>query len=303
MHRHLFLILSLLGATQAPAVMVYDDDGPTRNLTDPGDGDIWDLSGSFQGFVGTAIGSKYFITADHATGNGTGGTITFASGANAGSYTTVARYADPDSDLEIWEISGAFNSWVPLWDGGSEVGQTATLIGKGRAAGAEVVVGSELKGWKWGTDDQAKSWGRNEITGTAEGGKYLAFDFDAIDGVNEGGLAERDSGGGLFLYDALDAQWELAGVHYAVDGPFRESDSTSGEYNATLFDMGGLYVGPDDSYTFVTDTGVDKPAAGYSTRISERSAWINSVIPEPGTAVLLGLATVGLGLGGRSRRG
>lgn len=287
-----------LAGSPAQAVIVYDDSGPTRNTTDPGDGEVWNLSGSFKGYLGTPISAKHFITADHAT-NATLTDITFAAGPNAGSYTTVERFSDPATDLEIWEISGTFSEWVEVYRDSDEVGKTATLLGRGRDAGTAVSVdsggGPELKGWKWGTDVRTKSWGRNVVSGTADGGEFLSFEFNAIDDANEGGLAEFDSGGGLFIFDATDGRWELGGIHYAVDGPFRESDSASGEYNATLFDQGGLYVGPDGDYELVDDIAMDVPANGYSTRISDRLAWIDSVIPEPGSALLLIGAAVGLG--------
>lgn len=290
-----------MAGSAAEAVIVYDDSEPTRNTTTAGlvgdEADLWTLSGNFKGYLGTPISAKHFITADHATTN-TLANIGFVDGPNAGSYSTVARFDDPDSDLEIWEISGTFNQWVEVYRDSDEVGQTATLLGRGRQPGDAVTVdsggGPELKGWKWGTDDRVKSWGRNVVSGTASGGEFLGFEFNAIDDANEGGLAEFDSGGGLFIFDATDGRWELGGIHFAVDGPFREADSPSGEYNATLFDQGGLYVGPDGDYEFVSDMAMDIPANGYSTRISDRLAWVDSVIPEPSSALLLAGTAIGL---------
>ena len=279
----------------ASAVIIYGDDGPSQNLTDPNLGNTWDLSGNFKGFIGTPISAKHFITADHATGN-TNGSISFADGPNTGSYTTTRRYADPDSDLEIWEIGGRFNDWVDLYTDSDEVGQNSLIIGKGSAPGSEVVVADELKGWQWGVRTQAKSWGRNQVSDTFDDeGGLLAFEFNAIDGVNEGALASFDSGGGLFLFDAAENRWELAGIHLGVTGPFSRTGSDSDAFNASLFDVGGLFVKTDeDTYTFVGDAPGDIPALGFSTRISGRLDWINSVVPEPGSGLLLAGAALGL---------
>src|ERR1035437_5381650 len=71
--------------------------------------------------------------------------------------------------------------------------------------------------------------------------------------------------------------WQLAGIDYAVDGPFSNAvDGTT--FEAALLDRGGLYESSGGSFTFIRNTAPDHPSGFYSTRVSSHIAWINSVI-------------------------
>ena len=61
--------------------------------------------GTWGGFLGTPIAPKYFMTAEHV-GGAIGQTFVF----HGVPYTTTAMYDDPDSDLRIWRICGAFSN-------------------------------------------------------------------------------------------------------------------------------------------------------------------------------------------------
>ena len=73
--------------------------------------------------------------------------------------------------------------------------------------------------------------------------------------------------------------WKLAGINYAVDGPFYTNSNGTGGFFAALFDITGYY-----SSTGVSLTG---PSSFYSSRISADLPFIYSVIPEPADAGLL----------------
>ncbi len=89
-------------------------------------------------------------------------------------------------------------------------------------------------------------------------------------------LAGGDSGSGLFLREA--GQWKLAGVNFAVDGPFRQVGSSEA-FSAALFDKRRLLeLGSNSRWTLVPDDDVPVPAAFYATRVSARLAWIRGVI-------------------------
>jgi hypothetical protein len=109
----------------------------------------------------------------------------------------------------------------------------------------------------------------------------LSATFDEGDGPDEAMLTGGDSGGGLFI--RRDGRWELAGVAFAVDGPFRLS--ADGEnLHAALFDMAGLFVEEDGVWTRVPWQAEPQPAALYATRIAARREWILATIaanPEP----------------------
>src|SRR5206468_3242077 len=114
--------------------------------------------GQYGSVLGTPIAPHYFITAKHVGGSDNkliynGQTY----------YATSTSYADPNADLVIIHVLGAFPSYAPLYSGSSEVGQTSMLIGRGTQRGAAVVVNSTTKGWQWGTSDSVQSWGQNAV--------------------------------------------------------------------------------------------------------------------------------------------
>ncbi|MFN2138142.1 MAG: hypothetical protein ACK2UK_19460, partial [Candidatus Promineifilaceae bacterium] len=92
------------------------------------------------------------------------------------------------------------------------------------------------------------------IQNSTQAGTQLYSLFDRTGGTaDEAHLTVGDSGGAAYIYDPLDARWELAGIHYAVDAFYNYNDSGSGEFRATIFDGGGLYLGND------TDVGSKVP--------------------------------------------
>lgn len=312
----------LLIASDARAVLLYST--PERNIEAPGSlgnrdtnlgpagaGDPrrlldsgWQYQASFQGFLATPISSQFFVAARHI-GGGVGNSISI----NGSTYTTTAFWdhrVNPNdanstllSDLRIYKIDGAFSSWAPMYDAnidGSEVGKSMVVFGRGTQRGAAVTVSGQLKGWEWGAGDGVQSWGENVVTGTANfaaGGdnKLLYFDFDANAGPNEGGLSVGDSSGGVFIN--ANGTWKLAGLNYAVDGPFRYT-ANGADFNATLFDASGLYyqVGVNDWQL----AGPGSIASSYATRISAELSWINSIIGANATVPVPEPTTVSLGL-------
>ena len=106
----------------------------------------------------------------------------------------------------------------------------------------------------------------------------LAASFDATGGANECTLASGDSGGGVFIQE--DSVWKLAGISYAVDGPFSLTDSGAA-FNAAVFDVGGLYALENATFVLIVDNAADQPGSFYSTRISSRMDWIRSVVASP----------------------
>jgi hypothetical protein len=63
---------------------------------------------------------------------------------------------------------------------------------------------------------------------------FLYGTFDAAGLDEEATLSSGDSGSACFIQDG-DA-WKLAGIHYAVDGPFYVDASGNGGSDAALFD-------------------------------------------------------------------
>lgn len=236
------------------------------------------LQGKFRSFLGTPIAANHFITAKHV-GISLSDTITFDQGPNAGSYAIVGWTDDPLTDLRIVEIAGTFNAWSQLWGTPDEISRTATLFGRGGSPNGQVWIASELKGWTAGNADGQISWGRNNIAGTY-GPELLSTHFDTTGLSTEASLTVGDSGGGWFIVDAMGTI-RLAAVAFAMTGPYQRDAAgvpNGAPFEAALFDLGGFWIGDPGSEFFVPNNPINYAAQSYGTRISNRIAWIGSVI-------------------------
>ena len=87
-------------------------------------------------------------------------------------------------------------------------------------------------------------------------------------GPNTGTLSAGDSGGGVFIFK--NGAWQLAGVHFATDGPYNtlpasDPNSSRTGFNASLYDSRGLYFNGDNTPI----SGPNPvPSDSISTRIS-----------------------------------
>ena len=277
------LVVALLcvSISESRAIILMGTSDPTANTTAP-IGSVansaWQYEGNWGVNLGTPIAPNYFITAQHIGGS-VGNVFTF----QGRSYTTTAEFLDPNTDLVIWKVSEPFPYYAQLYTKSDEVGRGLVVIGRGTQRGQEIDVKGKSRGWDWGSSDSIQRWGENVVSAIVSGGPdneyvYATFDFqkgNAKTSKNEAHLSSGDSGGGVFLNDG--GIWKLAGINYAVDGPFFRSPADAG-FNAALFDTRGLYY-KDDCGNSILITGKSAvPTGFYSTRISSRAAWIRSVI-------------------------
>jgi hypothetical protein len=275
----------LCAAPGASAIIFYSSGDPEKNTTAPAGAYIdsgWDFTGNWGVFQGTAIGPRHFITASHI-----GGAVGQAFEFQGANFTTVSTTKDPESDLQIWEVSGAFPVYAPLFDG-NETSQEMIFFGRGVVRGGEVQVNGALKGWLWGGWDGRLRWGHNVVADLVDNqGQAVTLapllikaTFDANGGTDEAHLGGGDSGGGVFIKQSN--LWRLAGVNFTVDGPFNDSASGPG-FSAALFDIGGMYTGSEGNWRQILDTPLSQPSSLYATRIKPRLAWIQSVLNQPAT--------------------
>lgn len=250
----------------------------TASLT-PAELAAFQLQGRFRSFLGTPIDANHFLTAQHI-GISPTDTISFSQGPNAGTYSIQTWYDDSGSDLRIVRIAGTFNDWALVNAASDEAGKTATIFGRGGVPNGSVFVGAELKGWTAAGPDGLTSWGRNVITGTFGGYRlYARFERNGL--PEEAGLSVGDSGGAWFVEDALGVL-RLAGLSFAVSGPFQLDQGGAPDgvvFEAALFDIGGLWIGTPGSESFIPENPVDVPGVGFGTRVSDRTAWIESIVP------------------------
>lgn len=288
--RIVLAIFSISSVSQA--VIIYTDTGPTRNTIAPSDPGLlaaWNYQGTWFGFLGTPIASKYFITTKHASYQN--GTFNYK-GVN---YTTVAMHNGPNSELVIWEVSTAFPDWAPMYTGTDEFSKPLFVTGRGTQPGEAVTVSGELKGWKWGPGDGVKSWGSNNVewiatqSGATDNDDLLAFNFNRVSG-NEAHLSAGDSGGAVFVQDS--GVWKLAGINYSVDGYFNYGTNNADKFLGAIFDVGGLYYGNDNNWTSIPNLNEDIASSAYASRISTNLDWIYTVVPEPSAVGLLSFAAL-----------
>lgn len=279
-HRFLCLIAaaSLIGTPASRAVILYRTGDPGANTTAP-TGDLansgWQFEGFWGAFLGTPIAPHFFLSAAHI--GQAGSVFTFQSV----NYTPVKEFVDPYTDLAIWQVAETFPTCAPLYTKSDEVGKLAVVIGRGTQRGGEVDVNGNLAGWYWGASDNVERWGENIISDIVPYGPnddLLYGTFDANGLPDEATLSVGDSGGAAFIED--NGVWKLAGIHYAVDGPFYTDSSGDGEFFGALFDSHGLYYsdgGNPPNYILISgDAPV--PTGFYPTRVSSRLSWILSII-------------------------
>jgi len=304
------LAVVLLGVSSAQAVLFYDTGDSSHNIAAPTgtyENSGWQYQGYYGAYLGTMIAPQYFITAQHmgtqgssfvSTGVFNGGvdvTYTIDTAANGGAgYWDIAG-----TDLRVFKINEYFSSYATLYTGSSEQGLEMVTMGRGGVRGADVMVSGTLHGWEHNLGDGIARWGSNivsSVTTIPTLGSMLVARFDASGPghtTEEATLSVGDSGGAVFVNDG--GTWKLAGINYSVDGMFDTNNTTGDghEFNAALFDRGGLYQGSDgQGWTLIPDIGPDNPSSMYASRISTNAAAIQSiaVVPEPQSALLITFA-------------
>jgi hypothetical protein len=274
----LIVLCLVLAAPASHAVILYGSGDPAYNTTPPTGvlaNSGWQYEGQWDGFLGTPIAPHYFLAAQHIGGS-VGDTFSF----NGSTYTTTAYWDDPGSDLRLWQVSGTFTTYAPLYSSSDEQGRTLVVFGRGTQRGAPVTVMcpqpdstnevATLAGWQDGPSDGVMRWGQNQVN--AAGGCLLFVAFTGTLGPNEGFLSGGDSSGAIFIQDDTGV-WKLAGINYGIDGPFATCAGGAQFYGA-IFNEDGLYVA---GYQRPQD-GVARPARFYASRVSSELCWVQSIV-------------------------
>ena len=271
-----------LFALSSKAVVFFSTADPNYNSVRPTNdlaANVWDLQGSWVGYLGTPIASNLFITATHV-----GGTTnnTFVLNSTTNRVTTFFKHKH--ADLTIWRIEGVFTNYAQLFEGTNELGEPFVVFGRGWQRGTEVRVDNKLRGWRWGINDGRVRWGENEVHAitTHRGApitnstqlQFLHALFNTNAGPNEAHLAAGDSGGGLFIQQ--QGVCTLAGINQSVDGEYSTNASGPG-FDAAIFDERGLYQGRSTNWVLQTGTEI-QPGGFYATRISAYRDWIDRII-------------------------
>ena len=253
-----------------PLDPTYNTNAPGGTLANSG----WQFEGSWGSYLGTPVAPNFFLAAQHI-GGATGQVFVL----NGFTYHTTAFFDDSSSDLRLWQVAETFPSYAPLYTTTDEVGKHCLVFGRGTQRGTTVIVSGETNGWQSGTGNGVERWGENDVftnvNGGATLGDFLYATFDRGANSNECDLSVGDSSGAMFIQNG--SVWQLAGIHYAVDGPFSNAvDGT--EFEAALLDRGGLYQANGTGWVFIAKIAQDQPSGFYSTRVSSHITWIDGVI-------------------------
>jgi hypothetical protein len=217
------------------------------------------------GGTGVAVDPYWLLTAAHVADDKVPAAVTI--GATTHTAAEV-QYAPAGVDLALLRFS------TPIFsDGHYEVytgtfpapppPQTQRLTGLIVGYGREGTV-SDTYYTPLTTGANIKRWGTNMIDGTANGLSAQGFtsdtiymNFDLSDSPYEAGAAIYDSGGPVFVNDG--GTWKVAGINVAIDAT-----------------RGGTPSGSVDRI--------------YAVSLPAYESWIMTVIPEPNTILLFGIA-------------
>jgi hypothetical protein len=280
---HPLIVISLFAASSVSAVILLDTDDPSVNTTAPAGAltdSGWQYEGDWGGFLGTPIAPSFFVSAGHI------GLANNQLVFQGSSYPVIRSFALPGSDLLIWQVSGTFPYFAPLYTKRDEVGKHLVVIGRGTRRGTEVTLNSTLRGWNWGDGDGFRRWGENDVAQivpySGHDLLYATFDQHVLpnDHPNESHLSSGDSGGAIFINDS--GTWQVAGINYAVDDLYT-APSNDTRFAAAIFDARGFYTSDEKNPpTFTQINGImSVPTGFYSSRLSSELAWICSVIADP----------------------
>lgn len=274
------LALPLLLVWPVRAVEFLDTGDPDHNVSTPGDNSGWQYVGTFNTVsdtrtLGVPIAPLYFISAAHIAG-AVGDHLAF----HGEIHLVTEAHNIAGTDLRVFKVdeSKPFKSWAPLVSSAPGNGSLITTIGRGTDRGAEVIVGSMLKGWKNGSVNNRQRWGRNLITNHLDDptyGRLFYCDFNNPGIADECHLTTGDSGGGTFVLEG--GLWKLAGVNLGVDGRFRRNNSEV-PYPAALFDAGGLEIETSPGqFVAIAEDDEDIPSSFYCSDVFDSLSAINTI--------------------------
>jgi len=293
------LVALVLIGQSASGMVLWNLDN-SENQSDPGTGVPWgsvfavtDANGELCSGSAVYLGNGYLLTANHVTMNATYKFVTFngvnffeiddtfQSGSRAAGKQVASGEAGVVLDMAVFKLKTIPGGVQPatLLSTPSEEVASATMVGWGVGRAAGEALEDPVVSWgnsttsekRWGVntprDLVSISYGGGNYTAirTVAGGNGASFDPDGL-GNAEAAATLLDSGSGLF--QEIGGTWYLIGLTNTVDQLGGGSTSTFG----------------DDK-----TSGAGRGDGNYFTRISDYDAQILATIPEPATAILLGI--------------
>jgi hypothetical protein len=271
-------------ASSAQAIIVL---GPQqRNLSAPTGGysnSGWQYQGLWGKFLGTAIGSHYFITARHV-----GGLVGDKFLYQGREYETIDVCKFRDCDLAVWTVAQPLPEYASIYVGDNLKNREVVLFGRGTKRGDPVIIDGRLRGWRWGKHDGQRSWGLSRVqevvpsggSGDLGTGEKLSFSFEYNGNPNTGSVSSGDSGGGVFIKEG--ANWKLVGINYGVSGQYSSTGSPDDEFAAAIFDGRGFWQRYAAGYTWTNELErYPATTISYATRIAPYAKEILESVNHP----------------------
>ncbi len=270
----------VLLSTTAQGIVVHDNPGESSNpasyMADPATGVPWSnvgwlsfgTDGSAPG-TGVYVGDGWFLTANHNP-NVTGITL-FTDDPSGGTtyalHPTIAsvRLSNPApgtgmADLRLYKLATTPNlPALTISSASPSDEQGVILIGTGRERGSALknitVQGGTVQGYDWAAT-RNKTWAANTVHGVTN------FDTDVntfvyhtdFSALGSGQATDKDSGGGVFIYDAVQQRWELSGIILGIATYEGQPAGTSAGGNLT-------YIADLSYYADQISTVVPEPSA------------------------------------------
>ena len=169
-----------------------------------------------------AVGNRWFLTARHFSLN-VGNVLTMQDGSHL-TITNTYTPLTPGSyvDLKLVRVAEEVDSWYDLYN----IYQNPYATGEPVIIAGTGYTGTTGPGDKFTWSDTTTRdwrWGTNEITGyqmydySAYNSYCMQLNFDLGDTDYESGLGSGDSGGGMFVKNPSNGEWELVGISAYID--------------------------------------------------------------------------------------
>lgn len=230
----LALALALSFADAASGVIIDAVDGAGNTSAPPADPG-WSYVGTRGSLTVVYLGDGWVLTANHVGA----GDVSLGGVVYPDLPGTAVRLHNPDAslaDLKLFAIDPyPVMPLLPIASTSPSLGTDLVLIGRGRNRGAATSWDPNgapppgpIFGYEWLSSGTLR-WGRNQVEeypATPVLGTWsFASYFDAGVSDDESQAAIGDSGGAAFAWNG--AQWELAGITYAIAGYAGQPANTS----------------------------------------------------------------------------
>ena len=214
-------LLTLLFPVYSAFAVIVGTGTPNANNAAPSDDRGWSSMGQYAQYGAVYLGNGWFITAAHLGKHGTN--VAFAGETYAidtDTWTDIHNEDNTRADFRLLRItspSAITRPGVPINRKAIAVGTDVTMIGRGYDSQDPVHVPSQTRYYQ--DTGQAMKWGTNMIRSfdqRFQASGYTTRTFRTIFGSGVAQALDRDSGGGVFVYDSDQETYVLAGLMIAA---------------------------------------------------------------------------------------